>query len=397
MSAQSVKLSDKPIGYLLYITIVMFFSGTYTGLQSVALYGLVPALFIISILYSRKQKQKGNIEIVLYFTFLILSLLAFFYPNMNSGRFFKDFAMTASSFMCAFIAISFSRSDYLEKFFYYGFVTCILLLILFEYLVGNFNLLTFAAPGGRRDVFLNNANYYSYISLFANFSLFKLHLKLKNRYTTIALILIPILMLIMSFVTQSRSALLFIIVINGGFWYWVVTAEGKSFSKILRVFGLTIVTIIMAIQFVSFYSNSSIKNRVEDSRKDAREILVEEGIEVFMDHPFVGVGMAQFPRYSKLGQFTHNTYVEALAEHGFFIGFLIILIFILPFFKATSLLRSNRKDPLAKLSFLFFFIYLFFNNIFVFYKASPAMMFFFLMIGVQQKLAQKTTIKENKA
>ncbi|UJH67027.1 O-antigen ligase [Allomuricauda sp. SCSIO 65647] len=295
-----------------------------------------------------------------------------------------------ASFMCAFIALSFNQDDRFERFFHFGFITSIVLLIFFEYRVGNFSLIGFINPTVSRGDFLNNANYYSYISLFANFSLFRLHLLYKNRFTYLGLLLLPPLMLAMSFVTQSRSGLLFILIINVIFWYWVVnSAHQKSYIKVLRFLSLGIITIFLAIQFIGVYSQSSIRGRVEATDRDARGALVELGLEAFMDHPFLGLGLGQFPRYSKTGLFTHNTYVEALAEHGFFIGGVVILVFVLPLFKATSLLRRFSKNQFIKLNFLFFFIFLFYNNVFVFYKASSAMMFFFLMIGIQQRLEKK--------
>tara|TARA_R110001583_G_scaffold176867_2_gene331716 strand:+ start:185 stop:592 length:408 start_codon:yes stop_codon:yes gene_type:complete len=116
------------------------------------------------------------------------------------------------------------------------------------------------------------------------------------------------------------------------------------------------------------------------NKGEERGHLIETGFEVFMNFPFSGVGAGNIQKYAD-GFFTHNTYLEALSEHGLFVGLIIILVYVLPFFKSFKLYKSNTANPNYKLSLLFFSIFLLFNNIYVFYKASFAMMYFFLMIG----------------
>ncbi|MEB8347239.1 O-antigen ligase family protein [Flavobacteriaceae bacterium KMM 6898] len=289
--------------------------------------------------------------------------------------------------MGAYIAIAFNKVKDYELYFHIGFIIAFLLLVLSEYLTGNFNLSNFYKPQGSRGVFLSNANYYSYMSFFANFSICSLHLKYKNRLTLIGLVFIPLLALAMSFATQSRSGLLFVLIINVAFWFWVNKDKKKhTLKRIVRQIFLFVMAAVFAYQFINYYTQSSIRSRISENDEGGREYLFIQGLNVFMEYPLTGVGAGNFVNFNKLGLFTHSSYPEALSEHGLFIGGIIIMVFILPFYKSLRLLRQFNTNEFVKLNFLFFATFLVFNNVYVFYKTSYAMMYFFLMISVYYKL-----------
>ncbi|WP_273276727.1 O-antigen ligase family protein [Maribacter polysiphoniae] len=384
------------IGILIVLTIVFYYAGLNWGLERLGLLVLFNLLFVIAFVFDKASSIFKRQEMLLFLLFFLLNFLAVFFPDIDYEWFTFSITKIMASVFGAYISIVFCKTLNLEDYFYYGFIFAFVLIIYAEYSLGHFNPLTFYAPTVDRGDFLYNANYYSYMGFYANFSIFRLHLKYRNPWTLLGLMLIPLLAIAMSFSAQTRSGLIFTLIINVLFWFWV--NKPKFTNPIYSVFRkiiLFLMALFCVIQFIKIYSNSSIENRISStSKEDSRGTLLKEGIEVFFDNPFTGVGLGNFKNYSSTGQMTHNTFAEALAEHGFFIGALIILVFILPFFKSFKLFLTNKGNPEFKLSLLYFFIWLLYNNIYVFYKATSAMMFFFLMIGVHYKLAESQKQEE---
>ena len=307
---------------------------------------------------------------------LLIATIIFYYAGLNWGLETVGFRVLFNLMFVIALAIDMTWSIFKRQ-------------EMFLFLI--FFLLTFlAAPTFERRDFIYNANYYSYMGLYANFSIFRLHLKYRNTWTLLGLIFIPLLAMAISFTAQTRSGLIFTLLINVLFWFWVNKPKIRHpIYSIFRKILLFLIAIFCVIQFIKIYSTSSIEKRISStSTEEDRGALLKEAIEIFIDYPFTGVGLGNFKNYSHSGIMSHNTYAEALAEHGFFIGTLMILVFVLPFLKSFKLFMTNKANSEYKLSLLFFFIFLIFNNIYVFYKATSAMMFFFLMIGVHYKLAE---------
>ncbi|MBD0778836.1 O-antigen ligase family protein [Maribacter sp. ANRC-HE7] len=378
------------IGFLLMATIVLYYAGLHWGLQSLGFGILFPLTFVITLAIDKSASIFQRQEMLLFLLFLIFSFVAVFYPNIDFEKFNFTITKILAAFMGAYIGIGLCNKLDLEDYFHIAYILVLILIIFAEYSLGTFNPVTFYAPSAARSDFLYNANYYSYIALFANFSVFRLHLKYRNTWTLGGLIVIPILAIAISFTTQSRSGLIFIILINALFWFWVNKTKIRNpIYAIFRKVLMFLISLAFVLQFINIYTNSSIENRMSStSNEESRGQLIKRGIEVFLDHPITGVGAGNFINYSPTRHMTHNNYTEALVEHGFFIGLLIIAVFFLPFFKSFRLYLTNKSNPEYKLSLLFFFIFLLFNNIYVFYRASNSMMFFFLMIGIHYKLLE---------
>lgn len=378
------------IGILVLATVIFYYAGSNWGLKAMGLNILFNLLFVITLALDKAMSIFRRQELVLFLLFLLLTFAAVFYPHIDYELFNFTITKILAAFMGAYIGLTLCKTLDLEDYFLFAFVLAFVLIIYAEYTLGHFNPVTFYAPTAARDDFLENANYYSYMALFANFSIFRLHLKYKNTWTLLGLMLIPFLGIAISFTTQSRSGLIFILLINALFWFWVNKPKiGNPVYTIMRKLLLLIFTLVLSFQFISVYTNSSIEDRISStSNEESRGQLAKRAIEVFMDYPITGVGPGNFVNYSRGGKMSHNNYTEALAEHGFFIGFLIIFVFILPFFKSWRLFLTNKGNPEYKLNVLFFFIFLLFNNIYVFYRASNAMMFFFLMLGIHYKLLE---------
>ncbi|WP_157518094.1 O-antigen ligase family protein [Flagellimonas lutaonensis] len=310
-------------------------------------------------------------------------------PGISVDAFLTDFRKLVASLMAAFVGLIFGLRKNNENFVYIGFLVSIIVLILIAYSRGNFALLGFSSMKVQRDRFFFNANYYSYISYFANISILYLHLRYKNKLTFILTLVLPFLFLALAFITQSRSGLLFVLLVNTFFWLFInkSTNAQNSLFKIVRFIGVLAVGIFLAIQLNNVYQKSNIAQRFSSSGDDSRAYLARQGIELFIEHPLLGIGLGQFPMFNRSKQFTHNSYAEALSEHGIIGGIILLVLFFFPFFKGYSLLRKFPKNPFLKLHLLFFITFLLYNNFFVFYKVPYAMLYFFMFIGLQYRLA----------
>jgi len=262
----------------------------------------------------------------------------------------------------------------------------------------NFSISNFATDINYRDRFLLNANAYSYFSFFANISLFYLHQRHKTALLTVLLFLMPILFIVISFVTQSRSGLVMIILINLIYWLFIAKKYNiNPFLKLLRKLLTVSILIVLTLNFLNIYQNSRIKNRVDTSlnQGDARGSLIQQSLDVFYENPIVGVGLGQLPLYNNIGQFSHNSYVEILAEQGIIGGIFLFMLFFIPLKKSFQLFRRFPKNSIIRLNLLFFISFYIFNNVYPFYKFPFSMMYFFLIISYQNNIISSTTNRKS--
>ncbi|HEV3057930.1 MAG TPA: O-antigen ligase family protein [Vicinamibacterales bacterium] len=113
-------------------------------------------------------------------------------------------------------------------------------------------------------------------------------------------------------------------------------------GKVRRGFGVIVIaTLVLASPFApaSFWSRmSSIVDEPQDNReftgsREARRIVMQEGIDTFKEYPLTGVGAGQFKNYNPNGRRerwreTHNALIQVAAETGFFglIAFSFLII-----------------------------------------------------------------------
>ncbi len=371
--------------FIIFVIIFLIALGPYFQLQYIVTMGLLPILAGISFLYDSKDLHLKKKEFFIFLTLFLTSFTTVFYYKG-----FEEFTSTLSSFfgavISAYIAIGLTKRIDYSNYIHIGYIISIILLFLIMVINGNITT-NFASAIAFRDRFMLNANAYSYFCIFANFSLFYLYLKYRKNLILIFLILLPILFLIIAFTTQSRAGLLLITLINVSFWLFVnKPVNPTKFRTIFRKFLILSALVLLLFQFLKIYEGSRIQNRVAktEHKKDSREVLIEEGIEVFKLNPIFGVGLGQFPFYSKYRLFTHNSYTEVLAEHGIIGGVLLFALFLIPTIQSIKNYRKDKNNPLYKFYLLFFITFLIYNNFYVFYKFPFSMMYFFLIITLQK-------------
>lgn len=386
MYSKSKNEGKLSIGFLIILTIIFLISlGPYLSIPKISTYILVPLLFAISFITDFPFEKNNKIEFKLILAILVLSLISVFYCY-DYNVLTRGFSSLFGAVLASFIPLAINKKRIYFGFFHLGYVLAILVLIIIMYLNDNFSFTDFATKIDYRDRFLLNANQYSYLGYFANISLFYYHAKSKNIFSTIALIVLPILFLIICFATQSRAGLIIIIAINLAYWFFINSFNKKN--KII-VIGRSLIVIlffsIISVNFYSTYQNSRLKSRVVSAgnKTDSRIYLIYDSIEAFKKNPILGVGLGQIVFYTRYGLFSHNSYVEIIAEQGLIGGLLLILLFLIPLVRCIKGLYRNPRDSILKINLLFFLTFYFYNNFYVFYKFPFSMMYFFLVISIQ--------------
>ncbi|WP_339629581.1 O-antigen ligase family protein [uncultured Maribacter sp.] len=376
------------LGLLIILTIVFLNAlGPYLQLQKITTYGLVPLLFLIALKYNYLHPFRNKTEFLLVILIFLTSLISAF-TYVNYGHLITGYTRQLSVILIVFIPLVLNNKYDYTDYFHIGYILSILTLIYIMYISNQFSLQNFASEIVQRDKFLINANTYSYLMFFANFSLFYLFQKYKRKFLLILLIIIPVLFVIVSFVTQSRSGMLILILSNVIYWLLINKIEKPTkIQKLLRSLTVILILFFLAFQFWGLYKNSTIKNRfdVTGNRVDARELLIIEAFDVFTENIIFGVGLDQIPNYTSIRQFSHNSYVEILAEQGIIGGVLLLLLFGLPLRQCIIYLLKNPKDMILKLNLLFLVMFYFYNIFYPFYKFGFSMLYFFLILSIQYK------------
>ena len=376
------------LGLLIILTIVFLNAlGPYLQLQKITTYGLVPLLFLIALKYNYLHPFRNKTEFLLVILIFLTSLISAF-TYVNYGHLITGYTRQLSVILIVFIPLVLNNKYDYTDYFHIGYILSILTLIYIMYISNQFSLQNFASEIVQRDKFLINANTYSYLMFFANFSLFYLFQKYKRKFLLILLIIIPVLFVIVSFVTQSRSGMLILILSNVIYWLLINKIEKPTkIQKLLRSLTVILILFFLAFQFWGLYQNSTIKNRfdVTGNRVDARELLIIEAFDVFTENIIFGVGLDQIPNYTSIRQFSHNSYVEILAEQGIIGGVLLLLLFGLPLRQCIIYLLKNPKDMILKLNLLFLVMFYFYNIFYPFYKFGFSMLYFFLILSIQYK------------
>lgn len=358
-------------------------------MQSLVTMGLLPFLAVVAFFHDVKSLPIGKQEFGLYVVIFLASFSTAFY-YVGYEEFTRSLRSLFGAVMAGYLVIGLTKDKDYGIFFHIGYIFSILILFGIMYIDGNIDLANFASEIQYRDRFMLNANAYSYFCYFANFSLFYLYIKWKNKFMTTLLLTFPLLFIVIAFSTQSRAGLILIILLNLCFWFLINKGSTQNKLKLLfRNLTMVILIFLIFLKFLDIYENSKIKSRiaVSEFQEDSREVLIKEGLVIFAENPILGVGLGQFIFYSSIGQFSHNSFVEILAEQGIFVGILLFTLFIWPILKSIRNLRMKPSDELLRCHVLFFVTFLIYNNAYVFYKFPFSMMYFFLIVTMQNKAA----------
>jgi O-antigen ligase len=394
------KISKFLGNYIVLTILVLFVLGPFLGITKLGTYGLLPLLGIIALSHSIKKSIWIERKTELTCLILMLALCiptAFFYRDAQAMT--STITSIGGSVLGGYCGLRLAKkeSNY-ENYFFVSYILTIAGLILIMIYNGNFVIgLVNSSKSVMRDVFMVNANSYSYYSFFANFGLFILYHKYKTKTIFFLLILFPILFILTSFVTQSRTGLIYTVLTNIIFWIFINKTENvnplKKIGLVLFSF-CAIFVLIYQLALLLLKSDFIDRLDVNEGSSQERQGIVIEALNFFIENPIFGIGVGQYPSYSATGLFSHNSYMEAFSEQGILAGVLILIIFINPVIKAIKMFFQYGKSPEVKIQLLFFLTFALYNNFYVFYKFSFAMMFHFLMIAYQEKLIRKLELED---
>jgi O-antigen ligase len=121
--------------------------------------------------------------------------------------------------------------------------------------------------------------------------------------------------------------------------------------------GAMVAAVLIAVPFMpsSFWTRmNSIFDEEQDriqftGSREARRVVMQEGIETFLERPFTGVGAGQFQNYNPPGRKerwreTHNALIQVAAETGI-VGLLAFAFLIVRAFMATLASRRMLRRP----------------------------------------------------
>lgn len=261
---------------------------------------------------------------------------------------------------------------------------------------------------GRLDESSFNANSYGYYSFTGLSSLFLLHTITKKYYLKIILILAIVTAsigaLIITTAAASRGGFTIVALLIIGNIYIINTASKKGFIKK----GLMIFTLIIASYYlVAYYSQTYFKNSYLSQRFDSleegettRNIHLQEAIKIGLENPFFGVGAGNYafvPKTIEFGSFSHNSFAEVFANHGF-TGLIVYSLFIIPFFKKIrdNLSRSGPKQKVINYQILFsLLIFLMYNLLYVVYLTPIFMHFLFAIYAHLLFIDNRLNLQKN--
>lgn len=228
----------------------------------------------------------------------------------------------------------------------------------------------------------------------------------RNRWT--CLFLIPVLIVIGA--TQSRKALLFLIV--GVFSAFIVKNQNESFVKkfgkiivgcvvaVLIIYGLLQLEIFSGIkQRMQTMFNSFTGNGKADGSSLTREKMIEIGWKEFTDHPIGGIGIANSyfitDKYLRKKTYLHNNFVELLSCGGILAFIFYYAIYVYLFYNLMKYRNADKKQAMFFAIWLLIMLALDYGNVSYYSKSQN----FYLMIHFVniENLKRKARVEQSES
>ena len=228
----------------------------------------------------------------------------------------------------------------------------------------------------------------------------------RNRWTCV--FLIPVLIVIGA--TQSRKALLFLIV--GVFSSFIVKNQNESIGKkIGKIIVGCIVTIFLVYALLQLDIFSGVKERIEsmfnaffgggdsDGSALTRKKMIEIGWEEFLKHPIGGIGISNsyFITLQYLGRETylHNNFVELLSCGGIFAFTFYYAIYVYLFYNLWKYRKADKKQAMFFAIWLLIMLALDYGNVSYYSKDQN----YYLMIHFVniENLKRKARIEQSES
>lgn len=364
--------------FLIALSFCAFVSLASDSLNAVALYAVIPALFLFSLLKEGRlfSNRYEKILVFLYVWVLVSSLWASYSEPANN-----ELKSVLGAFLLTFVISVQAKNVRMIP----GLYVLFIFLYLGAWYYASQNLLIvmdFASEERVNDAKLN-ANTLAYYTFFVTFALFILAELFKSGFWTkflkIAFIAFIPFSFFVALTTASRQVLIIQIPLFA-LLLWIRYAQSVGRSKKVAFIIIALIAIVFFIPRIeNVLQDSYLMERSQESvQDDSRVFLMKDALRVGMEHFPLGVGAGNYQKYSPRGYFSHNTFTELFANTGV-VGFLLFTYLLMTYIIRQWLRYRKTKDKMYVYFFIFGIFYLVDQFFFVFYTHLWLMSFFILV------------------
>jgi O-antigen ligase len=363
---------------LIALSFCAFVSLASDSLNTIALYVVIPILFLFSLLKEGRlfSNKYEKILVFLYVWVLISSLWATYSEPANN-----ELKSVLGAFLLTFVISVQAKNERMIP----GLYVLFFLLYLGAWYYASQNLLIvtdFASEERINDAKLN-ANTLAYYTFFVTFAIFILSELFNNpffkKFLRIVFIAFIPFSLFVALATASRQVLLIQIpFFSLLLWMRYVNRIGRS--KRVAFISITLIAIAyFAPRVENILQDSYLMERSQVSvQDDSRIFLMKDAMRVGMEHFPLGVGAGNYQKYSPRGYFSHNTFTELFANTGI-VGFLLFAYLMAIFVIRQWSRYKKTKDRMYAYYLIFGLFYIIDQFFFVFYTHLWLMSFFMLV------------------
>lgn len=129
-----------------------------------------------------------------------------------------------------------------------------------------------------------------------------------------------------------------------------LTLKAWSFKQKLATVVLVVIGSLVAIRMVpqkAWTRLGSTESEITEGTMDARTVIWQAGLEVYFDHPFLGIGAGTFPiavqQKTATAWAPHNTFLSVLVELGA-VGFCIFAVMLITLTSAAMRMQSLERN-----------------------------------------------------
>lgn len=383
-----IRFKNIELSYIIIIVCVWFAALVSLWQDSVnqkALYFVLPFAFLLSFFKNggMKTNKYMKVLIVLYIWIFVSVSWA-----TNTELALRQMQQILGAFILCYILSTVGKKIDLIAFLY---ITYFIILIGDWYYAYNniFNVIDVGVD--RMDDQKLNANSFAYHTFYATFAAYilgEISNGFKKKLSQILFLITIPLSFITALYTASRQVLLIQAPLIAILLYLRYLKHTSKLRKLIFGF-IFLITIVGVGNYVyNTYEDSTLKQRSEKNLEDdSRTKLAEDAFKVSVEHFPLGVGANNYIIYSYNKHFSHNTYVELLANEGF-VGLFLYLYLLLGYMKRQYKRYKRSKDKMF-LSFMFFGIFYMIDGFFYAFYSQIWLISFFILVATHSETYYK--------